>query len=245
MDRPLITLSGNGTPRFPSGRSPAVRIALALALAGSTCAVLPGCQIVIGVMRNIWGDPNQDCDFKKQTNRTLKKECKKLVILSNSTIPAQAEYQALDNDVIGELTRRLRSQEFKVVESHEVTRWMEENSEGVADIPTALGAKFKANFIVLVKFEEFGFREPRSVNMFQGHARGSVFVYEIVKAGALGEKTTSKQIYHHPFDSKFPIHKSIPAEEAGNVDVFRQKYIARLSEELARFFYDHRPGEDF
>jgi hypothetical protein len=238
MDRQRITPSGP-TP----GDRRALRVARALALGVVLLMPLSGCQIVIGVLQIFQGFPKQDADFKTQTGRNLGEKGKKIVILCSSVSSAQAELPSLDVDVIAELTRRFRSQEINVVDSHKVANWIDDEGEITDATDLAkIGPKFGADYIVLINFDEFGFREDNSPQLYRGHARGSATVVEL-KKGDSGEKTVAKQIYHRPFDSKYPVHQPVSADQE-KPSVFKQRYLSRLSEELARLFYDHRPGED-
>lgn len=239
MDRQRNTESGP-----PAGRARILRRALPLVLAALCFVTLPGCQIVIGVLQIFKGFPTDDADFKIQTHgRRLDEKGKKVVILASSEPSAKSELPSLDADVISELTRRFNVQKIKVVDSHKINRWIDDNG-GITDATdlVEVGPKFGADFILLIKFEEFGFRENHSPQLYRGHARGSVVVVEM-KPGPEGAKPIAKQIYHRPFDSHYPVNGPIPAEQE-KPSVFRQRYLTRLSEELARLFYDHRPGDD-
>jgi hypothetical protein len=226
-----------------SGRTRMLRIAWPLALSAVLLMPLAGCQIVIGVMQIFKGFPLEDADLKKQTGRSLDEKGKKVVILASSESGARAEHPSLDLDVIAELTRRFRVQQIDVIDSHKVNRWIDDNGGITNETDLAeIGPKFGADFIVLIKFDEFGFREDNSPSLYRGHARGTVVVVEL-KPAAVGDRKLAKQIYHRPFDSKYPVLQPISADQE-KLSVFKQRYLTRLSEELARLFYDHRPGDD-
>jgi len=239
MDRPSLARSG-----LFSRHSRLARIGFALVLGTAFLAALPGCQIVIGVLALFQGFPKQDCDFKKQTGKTFAEKGKKVLILSASSAPAQSEHPSLDMDIVAEMSRRLRAQEIKLVDSGKVAKYIDDNGSVSDDTDLgALGARFDADLILLVKFDEFSFREPNSLQLYRGKARGTIVVIEVNKRGEEKNKPIAKKIYYRPFDSKFPVHAPIPSESE-RPELFKQRYLARLSEELARLFYDHRPGED-
>jgi hypothetical protein len=226
-----------------SGRRRFLRVAWPLAVAAILLMPLTGCQIVIGVLQIFKGFPLDDADLKKQTGRSLDEKGKKVVILASSESGARAEHPSLDFDVIAELTLRFRQHQIDVIESQKVNRWIDDNG-GIDDATdlAEIGPKFGADFIVLIKFDEFGFRESNSPSLYRGHSRGTVVVVEL-KPAAVGGKKLAKQIYHRPFESKYPVHQPISADQE-KLSLFKQRYLARLSEELARLFYDHRPGDD-
>jgi hypothetical protein len=226
------------------GRKRSLRLAEVMLLGLLLLAPLSGCQIVIGVLTTLQGFPKDDADFKKQTNgRRLDEKGKKVAILSTSESSAQSELPSLDLDVIAELTRRFQAQKIKVVDSHKINNWIDDNG-GISDASdlAEIGPKFGADFIVLIKFNDFGFLEENSRNLYRGHAAGTVVVVEL-KPAAAGGKPVARQIYHRPFDSKYPLHQPISADQE-KPSLFKQRYLSRLSEELARLFYDHRPGEE-
>ena len=57
------------------------------------------------------------------------------------------------------------------------------------------------------------------------------------------KKITPKRIYSKPFESTFPFTSPFPPNRFGSV--FRKQYEDRLSDELARLFYHHRPRGRF
>jgi hypothetical protein len=234
----------NDTGRLrPREGSRWVRLSLAVVVAGAMLAGLSGCQIVIGVLMMLKGFPTIESDFSQKTSRSLDEKGKRVVILSSSTGLAQAEDKSLDFDFVTEISRRLRAQKINVVDAHEINRYIDDNGEITDETDLAeIGPKFKADYIILFRFDEFGYREPNSTNLYRGHARGKVVVVELAGEGADG-KRLAKTIYKKPFDSKYPVLQPIQSDQE-SASVFKQRYIARLAEELARLFYDHRPGED-
>lgn len=198
-----------------------------------------GCKIVLGVLWSLQGDPLQDCDFKQHTKKNLAEKGKKIVVLASVTGSA-SEYPSLAQDFAAEITRRFRSQKFKVIDSNEVSRFVDENGEITDATDLAeLGPEFKADYIILFKFDEFHFQQPNSVNMLQGHAKGNAVVVEF---SGKGDQRKARTIYRKAFNSQYP-HEPVSTEQE-NKRVFVQRFIGKLSEELARYFYDHRPGED-
>lgn len=238
MDRPTDT----GARRAP-GRSRLLALVFMPLLALALLSGMSGCQIVIGVLMMLKGFPTQDSDFKQFTKKSLDEKGKKVVILSSSTGSALAAHPALDLDIIAEVSRVLRSQNINVVDAHDVARFLDDNGEitNATDL-AEIGPQFDADYIILFKFEDFGYREPNSPGLYRGHARGKVVVVELSDDGPEG-RVMAKPIYKKPFDSKYPINSPAQAEHE-KPSVFAQRYIARLAEELARYFYDHRPGED-
>ncbi|HLJ12411.1 MAG TPA: hypothetical protein VKU82_14550 [Planctomycetaceae bacterium] len=212
---------------------------MSLLLAGN----LSSCQIVIGVLQMAQGFPKTTCDFTKMTKRSLAEKEKKVIVLSTSTAQAQSEQPSLDIDVIAEVSRRLKNENINVIADNKVADWIDDHG-GVTEKTdlTEIGRKFRADFIVLFSFDDFGYREENSPGLYRGHAACKVVVVEMVGSKASVGTKSAKLVYSKPFNSKFP-NQPISAEREGP-DVFRQRYIGHLSQELVRLFVDYRPEDE-
>lgn len=227
-----------------ASRALARRIACGLlvtVLAGASS----GCQIVIGVLMMLGGPPTIEADFKQYTKKSLADKGKKVVVLSTSNARSQSQHPSLDVDIIAEVSRRLKTQKIEVVDSHKVANWIDDHG-GITDATdlAAIGPEFGADYIILFKFDDFALLEENTTNLYRGRAKGKVLVVEVTKGEGEKAKATARTIYNKPFDSKYPLHQPVSADTE-NPEVFKQGYLARLSEELAKLFYDHRPGEEF
>jgi hypothetical protein len=80
--------------------------------------------------------------------------------------------------------------------------------------------------------------------MYQGHASYKVVVVEMVKSKDADGGKRAKVIYNRAFESKFPTNRPVSADEAGTLEVFKSKYMSRISEDLTRLFVDFRPEEE-
>ena len=208
-------------------------------------AHLSGCQIIIGTLLTLQGRPMTTCHFTSMTKKKLTEKGKKVIVLSSSTAVAQSEEPSLDLDVIAEVSRRLKIEKVNVVDPHKVANWIDDHG-GITD-ETALapiGVKFAADYIVLFKFDKFGYLEENSPSLFRGHASYKVVVVEMVDAkGSPGGKR-AKIIYNKPFESKYPGNQPISAEQVGSPDLFKTQYLGRLSQELGRLFIDYRMEDE-
>jgi len=238
MDRQMETrtriIRANGRCRWPH--------ALVQGLLGFfVIANLAGCQIIIGTLLTLQGRPMTVCDFTSMTKKKLTEKGKKVIVLSSSTAVAQSEEPSLDLDVIAEVSRRLKIEKVNVVDPHKVTNWIDDHG-GITD-ETALapiGVKFAADYIVLFKFDNFGYREENSPSLYRGHASYKVVVVEMVDAKSAPDGKRAKIIYNKPFESKYPANQPISAEQVGSPDLFKTQYLGRLSQELGRLFIDYR-----
>lgn len=223
-----------------SSRSLARRTAIWTVLC-LTLGLLPGCQIIIGVLAMVQGLNTQDADFKAYSRESLPKSNKKVAVLCWTPNSARTQYGGLDADIINEVTRRLRQAEIDVVAPYKISKFLDDNTTELKNLPAAeLCKKFKADYLILIEINSLSFFEENSKDLYRGTATGRV---STVKATKDGKDLKVSVIYNHPISSKYPIHQPIPAEQRDH-DVFCREFVARLSEEIARLFYDHRPGED-
>jgi hypothetical protein len=204
-----------------------------------------GCQIIIGTLLTLQGRPMATCEFTSMTKKKLAEKGKKVVVISSATAEAQSEEPSLDLDIIDSVSRRLQLDNVNVVDPYKVGAWIDENGGIKEETPLApIGVKFNADYIVLFKFNKFGYAAANTPGMFQGHASYKVVVVEMVKdKDATGGKR-AKVIYNRAFESQFPTNRPVAADEAGTPEVFKSKYMSRISQDLTRLFVDYRPEDE-
>jgi len=200
---------------------------------------LSGCQIVVGLMQIAGGFPKNTCDFTAFTKKKLTKDGKKVVVVSSSSGPAQSEEPSLDLNVIGEVSRKLKTENIDVVDPHLVATWIDDNGEITKNtLLEPIGRHFEADYIILVKFDNFGYYEENSRDLFRGHADGHVVVSEMV--GNTWKDKRAKVIYNKPFNCKYPANQPVSISTGEGPDVYQQKFMEKLSKTLSWLFYDHR-----
>jgi hypothetical protein len=128
-----------------------------------------------------------------------------------------------------------------VIDSHKVTNWLDEHDFDESTDLAQIGPEFGVDFIVLVKFDSFGFHEENSRDLYRGHAQGKLVVVELKGSGA--GKAKAKQIYDRPFQIQFPTNQPVQSAEM-TLASFQQKFLDRLSVYLAQKFYDHRVEDE-
>ena len=242
MDRPADAHTHSSPARGPgSFRRRALILGAAVILAGT----LPGCQIIIGSLLTLQGRPKTTCEFTTMTNgKSLAEKGKKVIVLSTSSWSAQRAEPSLDLDIIDSVSRRLQIENVDVVDPHKVGTWLDDNG-GIKETTNLdpIGAKFGADYIVLFQFKDFGYREDNSPSLYRGHASYQVVVVEMVADKNVKRGKRAKVIYNRHFDSKYP-NRPISEDEAGTQEVFKSKYVSRLSQDLTRLFVDYRPEDE-
>ena len=218
---------------------------VAVLLAALIVSSLSGCQIVIGVLQTFQGFPKLKNDFSIKTQgRSLAEKGKRTIVLCCAAPGAQTEEPSLDIDIIAEVSRRLLIEKVDVVEPHKVANWIDDNGGITAQTDLEpIGVHFKADFIVLFTFDDFGYREENSPGLYRGHAIGKIVVAEIVDDGVTPGKKRAKVIYNKPFDAKYPANRPLSADQEGP-DLFKRKFLGQLSTTLTRTFVDYRPEDE-
>jgi len=233
-------------PRTPEFRHPrGVRPAIALLLALLTGASFSGCQIIIGTLLTLQGRPMATCEFTAMTKKKLSEKGKRVVVLTSCASQAQANEPSLDLDIIDSVSRKLQLDNVNVVDPYKVGAWIDEHGGIKEETPLdPIGMKFNADYIVLFKFNDFGYNAANTSGLYQGHASYKVVVVEMVKDKNAKDGKRAKVIYNRPFESKFPKNRPVSADEAGTLEVFKSNYMSRLGQELTRLFVDYRPEDE-
>jgi hypothetical protein len=236
---------------------------LRLLLVAVLLAPASGCQMIIGVLMMLRGRPLIEADFKQQTGKDMLDEGKRVIVLCTSPDIAKAEYSGIDVDLSTEITRRLKHEKIKIVDEHAVATWMDDQGGRIDDESIARAIKkFNADYVILIELEEFAYHEENSRDLFRGRSRGTAHVIMLKssktksnpedgpeskadKAAAKAKpKTTPKRVYSRDFSSTYPVHQPVQSDAVSEL-AFRKQYVDRMADEIARLFYDHRPGEDF
>jgi hypothetical protein len=217
----------------------------ALPLAAALLTSCSGCQIVIGVMQIFQGFPKTPNEFSVNTNgRSLAEKGKRVLVLSTSTPSAQSENGSLDLDIMAEVSRAFTVSNINVVSPDKVGRWIDDRGQiNLSTEIEPIAKAFKADFVVLFTFEEFGYQEENSPGLHRGHANGRIVVTELVDDKTTKTKKRARVIYNRPFTTKYPLNHSISADQEGP-DLFKRKFMAQLSQFLTRKFVDYRPEDE-
>lgn len=219
--------------------------ALRLVLLALLVSSLSGCQIIIGVLQIAQGFPKTTCDFTKSTHgRKLSEKNKRVIVLSSSIDSARVEVPSLDIDIISKVSRQFKIANIKVIDEHKVATWIDDKGNITAGTDLQpIGEHFKADFVVLFTFDDFGYREENSPDLYRGHASGKVVVAEMIDDGINPGKKRAKVIYNKPFNSKYPLNRPVSTDQEGP-DVFKQRFMEQLSQTLTRLFVDYRPEDE-
>lgn len=227
---------------------------------------LCGCSLFVMAGKMLHGDPLAPDDFKGWYGESMADTGKQVAVLCTTPDSIKSEDTALDVNLLSEVSRRMAVQEIQVIKPHRVAEWIDDHGGGNPDLKE-LAQGLNADFIIQIRLERFSYTEERSPNMFRGRASGTITVHEAVRAGEKDKKskktaakksksskpeddpkrepvTGVRQVYVRNLNSVYPTHQPVSIEQM-QLDMFRKKYLDRVSDEIAVLFYSHRPGTEF
>jgi len=226
--------------KLPHRRSSASAARAAIAAAAVITAALSGCSLFTIAGKVFFGDPTMECAFKKVTSVDLKESKEPVLVLCTVPESVSSQYPAINQRILEAVTRELKREDIRVVNSNEVLTWLDDRN-GVWDSPDELAAGFDAKYIIHIELTDFTHRAENSPGMYQGRTMGEIHAYKVVK---VGKKKHARPIFSDSYRSDYPPQNPISANQASG-KIFLEKYVKRISSELAQMFYDHRLGDEF
>lgn len=106
------------------------------------------------------------------------------------------------------------------------------DNTGIEDY-IAIGKKLKADKVVGIDIESFGVRDGQT--LFRGRATVSIKVYDVAEKNVEWHKSPPQYLY--------PRIGSTPAQDLSEME-FRNRFVAVLSDQIARLFYSHDRNDD-
>lgn len=146
---------------------------------------LSGCSLFVMAGKMIQGDPVIGDEFKGHTGKSMCKSGRKVAVMCSTPEAVKSEFSSLDLDLAAEISRKLALHNIDVIKNHKVANWIDDHGGGDVNLQE-LGAGIDADLLVQVRLDHFDFREENSPDLFRGKARGSVVVYELVRADDKG-----------------------------------------------------------
>lgn len=182
------------------------------------------------------GPPSIEPDFDRMTQKSMTDKDATVAVVCYAPLDVKYDFSAIDHELAKYLTYRLVQHKVKVTNPDQVRAWLDENPDNW-DEPSEIGKALGVKYVVYIELESFNLWEEHSHDLLRGHAEGTVSVIEIDEDGE-GEKIFTKEI-----TSLFPTVAPRAATEVPFA-TFKQQYLARLSEEIGRLFYEHYNGDD-
>ena len=106
--------------------------------------------------------------------------------------------------------------------------------------PNEIAKDFDADYIIHIDLTEFSHKAENSPGLYQGRTQGQVNAYKVSKDG---KTKRADSVFTTEYSSEFPPNAPMSANQASG-EIFLHKYEKRISDELARMFYDHPAGDE-
>jgi hypothetical protein len=190
-----------------------------------------GCSYLLFLGYLIGGPPTIEPNFDVETKESMTDKDVSVVVVCYAPTDIRYSFEDIDHEVAKYLSFRMIQHKIKVVGPDRVRAWLDENKDW--DKPEEIGEFFKATYVVYIDLNEFSLYEDGSANLYRGRSEAVVSVWKMDDGGNDAEK-----IYTTEKISKFPVHQPIAASDE-TYQNFKARYLARLSEELGRLFYEY------
>ncbi len=209
-------------------------------ICGAALCVLPGCSLGVMFSKMLTGDPMIPAEFKSRTRVDLAKGKHTVLVVCTTPTSVESELATLKFDLIDGVSRRMKLNGVKVINPDLVATWIDEHGDAGPN-PSDLARDFEVDYIIQIDVESFGLREPSSPKLLRGQSSGFVRVFKVEEAGP---QRIAHNVYSNEFASSYPTHQPI-SEQGRTALTFQKDYVDRVCDQLAKKFYDHRPGTEF
>ena len=202
--------------------------------------VLPGCSLGVMAGKLFFDDPKMKSVFRKNTGTDLTKGEKTILIACSTSHQILSKYPGIRIDIVDKMSRILDTHNVKVVPVDDVATWFDDHGEW-GDF-TELADEFDADYVMHIDLKSFAVVVPDSPNLLQGKTEGRVTMMEVKMMGKDKDKKKTSVAVERSFNVMFPTTYPVPRESRSE-EMFTENFLDRISAQLARMLYDHRPSE--
>ncbi|MBC7967664.1 MAG: hypothetical protein H7Z17_17250 [Fuerstia sp.] len=202
--------------------------------------VLPGCSLGVMAGKLFFDDPKMKSVFRKNTGTDLTKGEKTILIACSTSHQILSKYPGIRIDIVDKMSRILDTHHVKVIPADDVATWFDDHGEW-GDF-TELADEFDADYVMHIDLKSFAVVVPDSPNLLQGKTEGRVTMLEIKTVGKDSDKKKASVAVERSFNVMFPTTYPVPRESRSE-EMFTENFLDRISAQLARMLYDHRPSE--
>lgn len=205
------------------------------------CVQFSGCSLFVMAGKFLIGDPVVESQFRRRTGVDLRKEQKEVVVVCSVPESLRQENASIDHDLVEAIVRRFRIRDIKTVPTKDVNQWIS-SIGGTWNTPGQIAQKFDADYIIHIDLNSITYHEENSSELFRGNCLGDVYVYEIRQPDSSASRDAFL-VFQHEFQSVYPQLYPVSSDTT-SLRTFQEKYITRISDELARLFYDFKSTDE-
>ena len=197
--------------------------------------LLCGCNYVMGIGYLVGGPPSIEPDFDRMTNKCLTDRDVTVAVACYAPTELKWDNADVDREIAEFTAYRMNEHKITVANPDQVRAWLDANPDW--DKPEEIGEALEVTYVIFVDLNKFSLYEQEASHLYRGRAEAVVSVIEMKPDG------TGEKIYEKELISVYPI--GIPRSAADeSFGTFKRKYLARLSEEIGRMFYEYYNGDD-
>jgi ABC-type uncharacterized transport system auxiliary subunit len=212
----------------------------AILLILSAMIVLPGCSLGVMIGKMFFDDPKMKSVFREATGTDLTDGEKTILIACSTSHQILSRHPGVRIDIVDKMSRILDTRNVKLVPPDDVATWFDDHGEW-GDF-TELAKAFDADYVMHIDLKTFTVEVPDSPNLLQGKADGRVAMMEVKMSGKNKDRKKATTVVERSFKVMFPTTYPIPRESRSE-EMFTENFLDRISAQLARMLYDHRPSE--
>lgn len=209
-------------------------------LGGVALFVLAGCAPIILIGKMFFGDPTVPAAFSQATGVDLTEGEHKVIVLCSAPTMVDAGDLSLNYEIVEDVSRRLKREGIRLIDSNDVRTWMDDNGGQLND-PRDLADEFEVDYIVYISLGRVSFHEENSPSLYRGNAGGEVFAYEVKKEK---DDVMVNEVFSKGFSATYPDFHPISADQVDSPRIFQKRFIERISAQLAHLFYKHKVSEE-
>jgi hypothetical protein len=194
-----------------------------------------GCNYFLLIGYLIGGPPSIQPDFDKLTKESLTDKGVKVAVVCFAPDEIRLNFVDADKQIAKFVAHRLFQKKITVIHPDRVQDWLDKHDDW--DKPDEIAEATGATHVVYIDVHKYTLFEENSHELFRGRAEVLVSVFKMQK----GEQ--SEKIYTKEITSLYPLSVARATSEI-SYDRFSSQYLARLSEEIGRLFYEYFNGDD-
>ncbi len=206
----------------------------------SAMIVLPGCSLGVMIGKMFFDDPKMKSVFREATGIDLTDGDKTILVACSTSHQILSKHPGVRIDIVDKMSQILDTRKIKLVPPDDVAAWFDDHGEW-GDF-SELASAFDVDYIMHVDLKTFNVEVPDSPNLLQGKAEGRVSIMELKMVGKNKDKKKASTVVERSFKVMFPTTYPIPRETRSE-EMFTGDFLNRISAQLARMLYDHRPSE--
>lgn len=223
-------------PLFQTRDAGARHVIARLAAVALLALGLSGCQTVMMLGYLIGGPPSSDPDFHVKTKRSLDKKGTTVLVYCYAPKELKWDNEKIDYDVAKHLAHQLMNRKIAVIDPDRVYDWLDKHDKWKKT--SELGRAFKVDYVIHVDLKEYSLFEPRSSNLYRGHADVQVNVVKMDD-----DRRDGNVIYTNAVKSHYPTRGPVDQNQMSFAE-FKKRYLSALSYEIGTLFFSTETGDE-